>query len=298
MNISCDYYKIFYYAAKCGSFTQAANILLNNQPNITRAIKSLEYELGCTLFVRSNKGVALTPEGERLYSHISAAFQHIEAGETEISLEKTLQKGVVSIAVSETALHGLLLPVLESYHISYPGVRIKISNCSTPQAVSELKGGLADFALVTTPTGISSDMKKEEIKNFRVIPVCGSAYSELSNKEITLKELSQYPAVSLNSKTKTYEFYSKWFAENGLDFTPDVEVSTTDQLLPMIKHNLGVGFVPEMFIADDKDKDSGLIIRLNLKEKIPNRSICLITKKNRNLGVAAKELAKMLRQSM
>ena len=75
MNISYDYYRIFYYVAKCGSFTQAANALLGNQPNITRAIKSLEYELGCTLFIRSNKGVALTPEGEKLYQHIEVAFQ-------------------------------------------------------------------------------------------------------------------------------------------------------------------------------------------------------------------------------
>ena len=68
MNISYDYYRIFYYVAKCGSFTGAANALLNNQPNITRAIKTLEYELGCTLFIRSNKGVTLTPEGVCLSS--------------------------------------------------------------------------------------------------------------------------------------------------------------------------------------------------------------------------------------
>ena len=48
MNISYDYYKIFYYAAKCQNITQAAAILRNNQPNVTRAIKNLEKELGCT----------------------------------------------------------------------------------------------------------------------------------------------------------------------------------------------------------------------------------------------------------
>ena len=93
MNISYDYYRIFYYVAKCGSFTGAANALLNNQPNITRAIKALEYELGCTLFIRSDKGVTLTPEGEKLYQHIAVAFQQIEAGEAEISLDKMLMYG-------------------------------------------------------------------------------------------------------------------------------------------------------------------------------------------------------------
>ena len=70
MYISYDYYRIFYYVAKCGSFTQAAKILMSNQPNLTRAIKSLESELGCTLFERSNKGVRLTEDGEKLYENI------------------------------------------------------------------------------------------------------------------------------------------------------------------------------------------------------------------------------------
>lgn len=292
MNISYDYYRIFYYVAKCGSFTQAANALLNNQPNITRAVKALECELGCTLFIRSNKGVTLTPEGEKLYQHISVAFQQIEAGEAEISLDKTLQRGIVSIAVSEVALHGLLLPVLESYHISFPGVRIKISNCSTPQAISELKKGLADFALVTTPTGIKEDMKSVNIISFSSFAVCGTAYSELKNKKMTLKEIAEYPIVSLDSKTKTYELYSKWFSESGLVFSPDIEAATTDQLLPMIKHNLGIGFVPEMFVENDNEKDR--IIRIELEEKIPNGSICLVTKKDQSLSIAAKQLTQML----
>ena len=66
MNISYDYYKIFYYVAKYKSFTGAADALLNNQPNIPRMMKKLENELGCTLFLRQRHGVSLTAEGERL----------------------------------------------------------------------------------------------------------------------------------------------------------------------------------------------------------------------------------------
>ena len=134
MNISYDYYRIFYYVAKYGSFTQAANMLLNNQPNITRAMKTLESELGCTLFVRTNKGVTLTPEGETLYAHISLAFEHIQTGEEEISANKGLQKGIVSIGATEISLRCFLLPILNDYRKKYPGIRIKISNLSTPQA--------------------------------------------------------------------------------------------------------------------------------------------------------------------
>ena len=85
MDISYDYYRTFYYVAKYKSFTGAAEALLNSQPNITRTMKKLEKELGCTLFVRQRHGIALTPEGEKLYAHISVAFEHISYGEQEIA---------------------------------------------------------------------------------------------------------------------------------------------------------------------------------------------------------------------
>ena len=50
MSVSYDYYRIFYYVAKYGSFTRAASILMNSQPNITRTIANLEKELDCRLF--------------------------------------------------------------------------------------------------------------------------------------------------------------------------------------------------------------------------------------------------------
>ena len=72
MNISYEAYRVFYYTAKTRSFTQAANALGNSQPNITRIIKNLERELGCTLFLRNNRHVELTAEGRDLYPATSA----------------------------------------------------------------------------------------------------------------------------------------------------------------------------------------------------------------------------------
>lgn len=56
MNISYDSYRVFYYVAKYHSFTQAAVVLMSNQPNVTRTIKNLEQALGCKLFIRSSRG--------------------------------------------------------------------------------------------------------------------------------------------------------------------------------------------------------------------------------------------------
>lgn len=132
MIVSYDAYRVFYTVARFGSFTKAASVLLASQPNLTRTIRNLESALGCTLFVRSNRGVSLTPEGEKLFARVSVACEQIQAGEEELASDRSLQSGVVSIGASETALHGFLLPVLGAFHRAYPGIRLRISNHSTP----------------------------------------------------------------------------------------------------------------------------------------------------------------------
>ena len=121
MYISYDYYRIFYYVARYGSITHAAKLLLNSQPNLTRAIKTLESELGCPLFIRNNRGMALTSEGERLFDRVAVAMENIEAGEAEIIASRNMEKGSVYVAASELALHCALLPVLKAYRAQHPG---------------------------------------------------------------------------------------------------------------------------------------------------------------------------------
>ena len=73
MAVSMEHYRVFYQVARCGNITQAAAALYSSQPNVTHAVKLLEEELGCKLFLRTNKGVQLTPEGEVLYAHVAQA---------------------------------------------------------------------------------------------------------------------------------------------------------------------------------------------------------------------------------
>ena len=115
-----DYYRIFYHVAQHHSFTKAAEVLHNNQPNITRCMNNLETELGCHLFVRSNRGVSLTPEGQKLFNHVAIAFEQLELGEAELKRDQSLTSGLISIGVSENALRIMLLSKLEAFHNHYP----------------------------------------------------------------------------------------------------------------------------------------------------------------------------------
>ncbi len=294
MQISYDSYRIFYYTAKYHSFTKAAKVLHNCQPNISRIINNLEAALECRLFVRNTKGVFLTSEGERLYTHVAAAVERIEAGEQEILSRQDMRGEVVSIGISETALHGLMLPVLSRFHIAYPGVRLKIVNHSTLQATQALRKKQIDFAVVTTPVENADELEVIPLKDFSDLLVGGTQTAALSEREYSLRELADYPFICLSRGTATYAFCSQLFAKSGLSFQPDIEVTTADQILPLVIHNLGISFIPDVFAEEALRNRT--IYHLPLKERIPKRQICLLEENGCPSSVAAQVLKKIILQ--
>lgn len=291
MNISYDHYKIFYNVAKYKSFTRAAEVTLCNQPNLTRAVKTLERELGCTLFERTNRGVRLTDDGKELYEHISIAFEHIQAGEQAVSAKHSMEHGIVSIGATEIALRCFLLPILSSYRQLYPNIRIKILNVSTPQALKMIENKLVDIAVVTSPMDSNKKLHTTVLSTLREIPVCSINYN--IKHEISLKELSYYPIISLSSGTSTFDFYLEEFLKHGCNYSPDIEAATADQILPLVKYGLGIGFVPEQFLENEND-----IRTISLTEPIATRDILLVRKKGHTLPLPARELVDLINQQL
>ena len=286
--ITYDYYRIFYFVAQYKSFTKAARALHNNQPNITRCMNNLEQELKCTLFLRSNKGIALTPEGRQLYEHVALAFEQLSIGEEEIRQNGELEHGLVSIGASETALNIFLLDKLKSFHMTYPGIRLKLYNHSTPEAIESVKSGKIDFAVVSTPAEVDSPLKQIMLMPFQEILVGGTTITALGSQELSLREVKNYPLISLGRETMTYKFYNSVFLSHGLDFSPDTEAATADQILPLVKCELGLAFLPQPMAAPSLLKKE--IVQIPLKDEIPERQFCLVYDSQHPMGAAAREL--------
>ena len=182
--------------------------------------------------------------------------------------------------------------MLRRFHERYPGVRLKVLNHSTPQALAAVGSGQADFALVTTPIDEPhKNLKAISVMEFLETAVCGSSLASISERRLTLKELQEQPIISLNPDTTTYRFYVDWFLSHGLQFHADIEAATADLILPMVENDLGVGFVPEIFL--DENTSTRGVYRLRLREKIPPRSICLVKRYDASLSVAARELERL-----
>lgn len=88
--------------AKHGSINKAAEAMLMNQPNLSRSIKELETSLGVKLFLRSPKGMVVTPEGETFLRYANSILKQVD--EVESIFKETLpRKKRFSISVPRTS---------------------------------------------------------------------------------------------------------------------------------------------------------------------------------------------------
>lgn len=212
--------------------------------------------------------------------------------ELELANDKSLQSGIITVGVSEIALHLLILQVMADFRKAYPGIRIRLSNHSTPETIQEVKDGLVDLAVVSTPADIPSTLKSIALMDFTDIMVVSSAHKELCEKPLHLAEMQDYPLICLGKGTKSYEFFSNFYQRFGLKLNPDIEAGTIHQILPMVVYDLGVGFLPEN--VGIEALEDGKIIKVPLIEKIPQRQICLVESKRTPLSIATNALKQFI----
>lgn len=128
MGINLELYKVFYETARLGSVTSAADALFLSQPAVSQQIKQLEQALQTQLFIRSSRGVQLTPEGRVLYAQVAPAYESIRLGERKLAQMRNLESGELCIGASDMTLKFCLLPYLERFHSAHSGIHIRVTN--------------------------------------------------------------------------------------------------------------------------------------------------------------------------
>ena len=145
--VDLELYRIFFEVAKTGNITQASNNLNISQPAVTKHIKNLEFQLGCSLFIRTRKGVTLTENGKKLFLYVKQALDLINNGEHVIKDMRNLKQGTLKIGVSTTLTKKYLFKYIEIFHKKYPNITIEISTDPTCQLKEELRDGKIDFII-------------------------------------------------------------------------------------------------------------------------------------------------------
>lgn len=115
---------VFEAAARCGSFTRAADELCVSQPAVSRMLSRLEEHLGVQLFERVRGGARLTESGSILYRRVQEGFSTIESAISEIEARAT---GIetVTLSVSTAFTTHWLMPRMRRFSERFPTVDMR-----------------------------------------------------------------------------------------------------------------------------------------------------------------------------
>lgn len=160
----------FEAAGRLLSFSAAARELACTQSAVSHQIGWLEADLGTALFRRLHRGVALTPDGVRLYEATREALDGI--GDAVTRIRDRQRPGVLNVATDFGFASGWLLPRLGALRELLPELDVRIV---TTQNAIDLRREAADIA-ITFGHGHWPGCEAELLFPERVLPVCSPAF--------------------------------------------------------------------------------------------------------------------------
>lgn len=160
----------FEAAGRLLSFSAAARELACTQSAVSHQIGWLEADLGTALFRRLHRGVALTPDGVRLYEATREALDGI--GDAVTRIRDGQRPGVLNVATDFGFASGWLLPRLGALRQLLPELDVRIV---TTQNAIDLRREAADIA-ITFGHGHWPGCEAELLFPERVLPVCSPAF--------------------------------------------------------------------------------------------------------------------------
>lgn len=286
MSINYELYKVFYWAAKTGSLTQAANALYLTQPSVSHAIKQLEENFGLTLFYRNSKGVSLTQEGAVLFSYIEQSHILMTTAEQKMAELKSLDSGELRIGGSDSLFKHYLLPFVEGFHARYPGIGIHLLHGTTPEIMTFLKEGKIDLGVARMPI-VDSQIEVRQGIELQDCFVAGCRfYEELRDKVLTLEELTKYPLILFSRNSRARMAITELFQDYGFELKPEIEVGSVGLLIEMARRGLGISYVAREFVS--KELEEGSLFEIQLDVKLPPSQVGIMNMRNMPLSQAAR----------
>ena len=286
-----DAYRIFYETARCTSFSTAAEAMYISQSAISQSIRQLEESLNTQLFIRSRRGITLTREGELLFRKVEAAISALEQGETLLARLHHLSEGSLIIAAGDTITSQFLLPYLERFHATYPGIRIEMANSYSEDMLQRVREGKADLAFVNLPV-IDEDLCIEPCLTVHDIFVCGP--EEEKRESYSWAEIAEFPLILLEENSTSRNYVDRLFRDRGIHLQPQIEIAAYDLLIRFASIHLGVSCVIEEFTK--KALDKGSVRKMNLHPPLPPRAIGCAYLREGALSSAAEAFLSLIRE--
>lgn len=202
--------------SKSGSMHTAADELFITQPNLSKAIKDLEMEMGITIFNRTNKGVLLTDDGTKFLSYARQVVEQANLLE-DIYKNKESIKRIFAISSQHYGfVVNAFVKLVET--LGKDTYEFSLRECKTFDVINDVKDGRSELGVIYFSRFNSEIMKKVISSNglsyeflFEAKPhVLLSKNHPLASKErLTLDELDSYPRLSYDQGLNNSFYYSE-----------------------------------------------------------------------------------------
>lgn len=173
---------------------RAASVLGIAQPALTRQVRLLEEALGVPLFIRTQRGMQLTEDGEQLRAAIKKPMQQIELALQNVGAPSAPIEGVVVLGMPSATACILAKPLLTEANLAFPRVKFRLVDGQSGQLIEGLLRGEIDLALVHGPLPDDRLFDRDVLSEDLVL-VGGSGSELLADVPVDFPELSRHPLV-------------------------------------------------------------------------------------------------------
>lgn len=290
----------FVKVAECGNLTEAANQLFIAQLSLSNAIHKLEKEMGIVAFLRSNKGVVLTHEGEELLSFSRMLLEQADIMKDHFGAGRArTPKFSVSCQHYSFAVNAFVDVIQEYDADHYSFILRETQTGEILDDVAEGKSEVGVLYLSESNEEVLSKMFKKRGLTFEELYIASphvficKDHPLAAEKSITMEQLMPYPYLVFEQGERNSFYYAEEFL-NMLDFPKTIQVRDRATLFNLV---IGLnGFTASSGVIDQKLNGEGIIARPLAVQR--TMRIGIIRKKNILFSKYAKSYIAALRKAL
>jgi len=256
----------FIHVAENLSFSEAAKHLHLTQPTISHHIKTLEKELGVTLFARSGRRIKLTEAGRLLlpWAH-KLIRQSIEVQEMMASLQQDVA-GHLRLACS-TTVGKYILPLLAArFSRQYQGIRVSILTCTPEHIVPRLLEAEANLGIMSSEIPCGHEFECQELFKDSVTLIAPAKHPWAARQTIEPEELLTEPMLIRESTSGTSRVMLTELARHDItldDLNVFLELGNAEAIVNTVAAGFGVSFVSTLATACAREQGDVAEVHVN-----------------------------------
>lgn len=290
----------FIAVAKLQSFSLAAEQLYLTQPAISKRIKGLEEQLNSPLFDRHNRSLSLTNTGHSLLPKARQIVQLVS--DTQLSMRNLNHQieGRLKLGTSHHIGLHRLPPYLKSFVSQFPQAELNLSFMNSESAYQAIAQRQVELALTTLDAPNNNDLPEgiisEALWQDEMVFTCAIDHPLNKLAHVTLKNLSEYPAILPEANTFTFKLLAEKFKQQNLSLNAPMPTNYLETIKMLVSVGLGWSLLPATMLGSlpDKAEEAGLVV-LKLDQVKLTRPLGLLYLQGRTLSNAAKAFIALIK---